>query len=58
MAVKKKEAVATYSKEQFLESKKYVDQRDMLHVLLKEKETYSIAQVNTMIEKFKKGKVK
>ncbi len=58
MAVKKKEAVTTYSKEQFLESKMYAEKRDILHVLLNQKETYSIAKVNAMIEKFKKGKVK
>lgn len=58
MTVKKKEAVTTYSKEQFLESKKYAAKRDILHVLLNQKDKYSIVQVNAMIEKFKKGKVK
>ncbi len=47
-----------FSREQILESKLYRDRRDLLGALLKEGETYTLAQVDSLLEGFMKGKVK
>ncbi len=47
-----------FSREQILESKLYRDRRDLLGALLKEGETYTLAQVDNLLEGFMKGKVK
>lgn len=45
-----------FTKEQILASKKYQKQRDILSAILSDA-CYSIAQVDTLIQKFRKGKV-
>lgn len=47
-----------YTKNQIINSKTYVNNRDLLNALLSDNKTYSKSQVNEIIENFKKGKVK
>ena len=60
MAKKKIEEVeqnAVYTKEQILGSKKYNNRRDILGVLLTDGVEYTFEDVDSLIEKFMKGKV-
>lgn len=52
------ETVVSYSKEQILESKKYKYRRDALNVVLADGEEYTLEAVDSLLEKFMKGKVK
>lgn len=47
----------TYTKEQILLSNKYVKRRDLINALLDDDKEYTIQEVDTMMEKFLKGKV-
>lgn len=47
----------TYTKQQLAASKKYANRRDLISVLLAEGKTYTLAEVDRLIEKFMKGKV-
>lgn len=62
MAVKKKEAdkpvEITFSKEQILASKKYQHMRDVVSVVLVLGESYTLSEVDKLIDKFMKGEVK
>ena len=51
------EVVSAYSKERILASKKYENRRDILGVLLKDGEEYELEKVDSLLEKFMKGKV-
>ncbi len=53
----KQEMNFAYSKEQILASKKYENRRDVLGVILKDGEQYTLEKVNSLLEKFLKGKV-
>ena len=53
----KQEVTSAYSKEQILVSKKYENRRDVLGVVLKDGEQYTLEKVDSLIEKFMKGKV-
>lgn len=58
MATKQKEKQdAMFSKEQILASNKYADRRDALDVILEDNGVYTIEQVDSLLEKFMKGKV-
>lgn len=58
MAQKNKDAVAcVFDKSQFLTSKKYASRRDLISVILEDGKTYSIEQVDGLIEKELKRKV-
>ena len=63
-AVKKQENSATknvepnFYKKQLLTSEKYASRRDLLNALLDDNEAYTTVQVDEIIEKFLKGKVK
>ena len=46
-----------FTKEQILSSKKYSNRRDVLGAILTDK-TYTLEQVDSLLEKFMKGKVK
>lgn len=46
-----------YNKESILKSKKYDKRKDLLNALLKENENYSFEQIDSMVDKFMKGKV-
>lgn len=49
---------AVFSKEQILKSVNYRERRDLLSVLLKDDQQYSLAEVDQTIEKFMKKRVK
>ena len=49
---------AVYTKGKILSSGKYAARRDLLSALLKDGEAYTHAEVDKLIEKFMKGKVK
>ena len=51
------EQISAYSKEQILSSKKYENRRDLLGVLLADGEEYTTDKVDTLLDKFMKGKV-
>jgi len=51
-------AVSKFTKTQIIKSAKYSNRRDVLSVLLQEEKEYSLNEVNTLIDKFMKGKVK
>jgi hypothetical protein len=53
----KKRKVASFTKEQLLESNKYKHQKDVLNVLLKKDDKYTIKQVDKLIANFMKEKV-
>jgi vacuolar-type H+-ATPase subunit E/Vma4 len=47
-----------FTKEQILASKKYSNRRDVLGAILTDGKTYVLEQVDSLLEKFMKGKVK
>ncbi len=46
-----------YTKKQIVNSKTFIDNKDLLNAILKEDKSYSKQEVNKIIENFKKGKV-
>lgn len=60
MATKKKEIVqgSTFTKEQILASKKYVDKKDVCEVVIPDDFNGTLTDVDVLIENFMKGKVK
>ncbi|MBQ8765405.1 MAG: hypothetical protein IJZ16_01240 [Clostridia bacterium] len=46
-----------YTKEQILSSRKYENRRDILGVLLRNDENYTFEKVDSLLDKFMKGKV-
>ena len=60
MAKMKKEEIIvedTFTKEQIVSAKKYKNNVDLLNAILKNEKTYTLKEVDEIIEKFKKGKV-
>ena len=59
MATKKTEnkQEVLFTKEQILASKKYSNRRDALGAILVDGDTYTFEQVDSLLEKFMKGKV-
>lgn len=53
-----KAAVPKHSKEQLLRSNRYANQRDLIGALLEDDKQYTLAEVDTAIDNFMKGKVK
>lgn len=54
-----KETIETkFTKEQLLKSKKYADRKDIVSVLLKGDQLYSFEEVDGLVKKYMKGKVK
>lgn len=47
-----------YSKEQIVNSKKYMNRKDLLNSLLEDGRSYSFDEVEAIISGFMKGKVK
>lgn len=43
-----------FTKEQILKSKKYIEKRDLINALLNDEESYSLQEVDEMIDKFMK----
>ena len=55
----KQETVSSfYKKEQILASKKYKHRRDALNVILSDKKEYTLEEVDSLLDKFMKGKVR
>ncbi|EGT2204317.1 hypothetical protein DFW37_09545 [Clostridioides difficile] len=50
-----KEENYKFTKEQIVNSKKYVNRKDLLNAILQEKELYSFSEVEDRINKFMKG---
>lgn len=60
MATKQKDTVKQenlFTKEQLLVSKKYANRKDALAAILTDKGVYTFEQVDSLLEKFMKGKV-
>ena len=49
---------AVYTKEQVMGSQRYATRRDLVSVLLESGKTYTLAEVDALIDKFMKGAVK
>ncbi len=49
---------AVYTREQIVSSQRYATRRDLVHALLESGRTYTLAEVDARIEKFRKGAVK
>ena len=49
---------ATYKKEQLVASKRYANRRDIIMALLEDGKAYTLNEVDGLIEKYMKGKVK
>ena len=56
--VEPKKQETLFTKEQILASKKYSNRRDVLGAILSDGKEYTDEQVNSLLEKFMKGKVK
>ena len=52
------EAASVHTKQQLLASEKYASRRDVLSALLEDGKSYTTAQVDALIEKYMKGKVR
>ncbi|WLD27660.1 hypothetical protein CDIFMA2_15420 [Clostridioides difficile] len=50
-----KEENYKFTKEQIVNSKKYITRKDLLNAILKENELYSFSEVEEIINKFMKG---
>ncbi|MCC0669393.1 hypothetical protein KGF46_14505 [Clostridioides sp. ZZV14-6153] len=50
-----KEENYKFTKEQIVNSKRYVNRKDLLNAILKDDELYSFSQVEDRINKFMKG---
>lgn len=56
--VNEKDETTKFYKKQLVASKKYSRYKDLLNAVLKDDSTYSIDEVDELIENFMKGKVK
>ena len=54
----KKTAERLFSKEQLVNSGKFAGRRDLLETMLKDGKQYSVPEVEKMIERFMKGRVR
>ena len=52
------EKETTFTKQQIINSKKYLDRKDVLNVLLKDDKSYTIKEVNKLINDFMKKEVR
>lgn len=64
MVVKNKEVesepmteVVTFTKEQIVSAKKYIHRKDVVNVILKNEQSYTLDEVDELIENFMKEKV-
>ena len=54
----KEKQESKFTKQQILAASKYNNRRDALNTILVDGETYTISEVNSLLENFMKGKVK
>lgn len=52
------EKETTFTKQQIINSKKYLDRKDVLNVLLKDDTSYTFKEVDKLIDSFMKKEVK
>jgi len=52
------EVAIKFTKEQIIKAKKYRDRRDLVNALLVNENSYTLNEVDELIEKFMKGSVK
>ncbi|MGN6710722.1 hypothetical protein [Anaerocolumna jejuensis] len=50
-------SIATFTKQQLVSSKKYAEKKDLLNALLVDDRSYSMAEVEEILDGFLKGKV-
>lgn len=55
--MKEKKETDVFAKEQIINSSRYVDRKDLLNAILDKDKSYSLTEVDKMIENFMKGKV-
>jgi len=64
MAVKKKDEskqeaeIVTFTKEQIVSAKRYMHKKDVVNVVLKDGQSYTLDKVDELVDNFMKGKVK
>ena len=51
-------AEAVYTREQIMGSQRYASRRDLVSVLLEDGKTYTLTEVDRLIEQFMKGAVR
>lgn len=56
--VNEREKPVTFTKQQLLKSKKYAEKKDLLSALLVDDRSYSMAEVEEILNKFLKRKVR
>lgn len=56
--IKQEKQEVMFTKEQILASNKYSNRRDVLGAILADGNTYTFEKVDSLLEKFMKGKVK
>lgn len=56
--IKQEKQEVLFTKEQILASNKYSNRRDVLGAILADGNTYTFEKVDSLLEKFMKGKVK
>ena len=57
-AAKSEQTEPKFSKEQILVSARFANRRDLVNALLDEKKSYTVKNVDSLIEKYMKGQVK
>jgi hypothetical protein len=50
--------IKTFTKEQLLQSKKFMHQKDLINALLEDNKSYSLDDVDKILDNFLKGDVK
>ena len=58
MAKTENKAAAAFTREQLAASKRYANRRDLINTLLEPGKLYTFEQVDGLIDKFMKGKVR
>lgn len=53
-----KKQVTQYSKDQILQSARFANRKDALSVILKDGKSYSLSEIDSLYERFMKGRVK
>lgn len=56
-SAKESTQAAVYTKDQLAASKKYANRRDLIRALLEDGKTYTLDEVDSLINTFMKGKV-
>lgn len=57
-AVNEGDSLVTFTKQQLVSSKKFAEKKDLLNALLVDDRSYSMAEVEEILDGFLKGKVR